>query len=217
MHLLLSVLLPPHRQSRVAARRHQVLIEQSVLWYCKKQTQGFEQSVPLLFILKLSHRAVQKLLEIPTSLKNSTSSGTTYAHSRFCNTAWPRGLGERQGGVQLRLLWDRLCNKARNRAACLAWTDRNCTAVAIVTQETFGLYPFPWKTLSFQVLSKRYLDVDALSLNHSHLFFSRVNISKSQASSLQTFHSKQFLLASYRQHRWHQHHSQAWMGASVFD
>lgn len=79
---------------------------------------------------------------------------------------WPKGLGERQGGVQLSLLWDRLCDKAHNRAACLAWTDRNCTAVAIVTQETFGLYTFPWKILNFQVLSKRYLDADAVSLNH---------------------------------------------------
>lgn len=35
VHLLLRVLLPPHRQRRVAACRHQVLIEQPVLGHCK--------------------------------------------------------------------------------------------------------------------------------------------------------------------------------------
>lgn len=39
MDLLLSVLLPPHDQSRVSTGRHQVLVEQLVLGNYKKQKQ----------------------------------------------------------------------------------------------------------------------------------------------------------------------------------
>lgn len=51
VHLLLRVLLPPHGQRRVAACRHQVLIEQPVLGHCKWQTWLCEGAAPLSPIL----------------------------------------------------------------------------------------------------------------------------------------------------------------------
>lgn len=51
VHLLLRVLLPPHRQRRVAACRHQVLIEQPVLGHCKWQRWLCEGAAPLSPIL----------------------------------------------------------------------------------------------------------------------------------------------------------------------
>lgn len=51
VHLLLRVLLPPHRQRGVAACRHQVLIEQPVLGHCKWQRWVCEGAAPLSSIL----------------------------------------------------------------------------------------------------------------------------------------------------------------------
>lgn len=51
VHLLLCVLFPPHCQSRVAACRHQVLVEQPVLGHCKRQRWACEGAAPLSPIL----------------------------------------------------------------------------------------------------------------------------------------------------------------------